>query len=184
MAWACRFREQIPQRLLYGYSSLAAVGGLLLLLLFPAAGLGMLGASVVFRLAAYRFGKRLRIECFSWGFLVEESDVRTIRRASRYGWQDVTGTRFVEQHTMAWPAPTGWFVVTTGDGLSFQVSSRMNQFSDLVQLWSALTPHLPYMWQREARGGSLPRYRKVPRRLLQHPEDEGMTPSGTDTLLG
>lgn len=166
MRWELVYREQIPTEFLVGFGVVAGCVGLACLPWNPLVGSGTLVLAAGLPAWLHQMAPRSTVACEPTGFVVTTRHQRSGKQQAQYGWHEITSTSYGET---ARPFPTGYFMVETEQGVAFRLSHRTAQFQDLIEVVNAMTPHLPYRWQRGA-GLSVPAgqraespYRRVPR---------------------
>ena len=183
MSW-----QRVYQRKMHGCvyffvgGVLGFIGLIFLIFFWPIGILCLLGAVGIPLLIRHLFTS-FNIVCTPEGFTVSTESKRAGSKQEKYTWQEVTGTDYDEFHSRSTSnsgsTTTRYFSVETTRGQALRVDSKISQFDDLINVFNHQTPHLPYIWERQA-GFSLSigsvsthreAYRKVPR-----PETPPQTP--------
>lgn len=108
---------------------------------------------------AYFFGKTYTISCRPEGFTVKTENKRKGVEQREYRWEDVTSTDYQEFRTrrsrssrrgVGGSRTIKTFIVETTQGQAFKVGPEIGDFTGLIALVNAMTPHLPYTWQPQA----------------------------------
>jgi hypothetical protein len=131
---------------------LGALGLVFGLLVFPW-GFALWILAIGVPLAMAYFGTDTTIIAGPEGFSVTTESKRSGRSAAQFAWQEVTGTRYEEyasQSSEGSSRTTRYFSVETARGPAFRIDSGISQFDDLIQVFNFSTPHLPYVWQKQA----------------------------------
>ncbi len=161
MSWQREFRVHDPHR----STAIAAIAGATLGAVLAQAWLWPGLALLVLALLAPLFGRVLglvvTVVCGPGGVTVTTRRGRR-HRCQEFRWHEVTATAYSEGRPGA--AGTGRFRLETGAGVAFSAGPAAGQLQDLIEVCNAMTPHLPYVWQRQGRrSGGDPAYRSVPR---------------------
>jgi hypothetical protein len=97
-----------------------------------------------------------KVTCTPDGFSVETLSRRTGSARLTYLWHEVTATRYQETKSRDSDGSktTGWFEVETTAGKVMRLSDRTTRFREMIELFNAMTPHLPYEWKQQ-RGAAM-----------------------------
>jgi hypothetical protein len=124
--------------------------GLVFLLIKPWIGALAIVLGLLIPILVFIFSTSYVIRTTDEGFSVVESSKRKGTRHSEYRWKDVTRTEYEEMHSRTSnddnSGPVIYFSAYCGEERAFRVQ-RIRGFKDLVALFNAKTPHLPYTWE-------------------------------------
>jgi hypothetical protein len=123
---------------------LAFIGLIFVLLFGPLGALVLAGAVVVPGLVWY-LGEEVTVTCGDQGFHVRSRGQRQGLQESTYGWSEVTATTYHEPGRR--DRTTGYLTVDTVRGRTFTMQNRTPGFGELVEVFNAMTTHLPFIWQ-------------------------------------
>ena len=119
-------------------------------LLFGAAGLLVLLAGIVVPGLIWYLGKTVTITCHDQGFVVRTESRKDGTSVAEYGWHEVTATNYYEKSRRdaeGYSSTTRHFEVETVRGKAFNVTNKLRNMPELIQVFNSMAPQVPYVWQ-------------------------------------
>ncbi|MHB9144525.1 MAG: hypothetical protein ACYC5Y_04230 [Symbiobacteriia bacterium] len=160
MPWQRTYREPYPTGPVAVWSAAAGLLGMELLSAARWAGILALAAAVAAPVALWLLLPRRVLACGPDGFQAVGYGRGHSWAAGPYRWAEVAATTYEEVAIpgLVWVRGrqrTSCFFVELASGQVLHISQRISDFEDLIAVFNAMTPQLPYIWEK-APGRSLP----------------------------
>lgn len=153
MPWQRTYREPFPLGPVAAWSTAAGLLGAALAAVAPWAGMLVLAATAAAPIALWTLLPRQVVTCTPDGFRVVGCSRGRSWTAGPYRWSEVTAIAYEEVES---PSLLGtrvrqrisFFSVEAASGQVVRISHRTSDFEDLIAVFNAMTPHLPYIWEK------------------------------------